>query len=88
MICRNDLYRGHSMHTDTQLAILRLARDGLDKRLIAAETKVHPAIVAQVLENGVVLVRALKKPERCECGALLVAAPCLRCQLIGSNNDT
>ena len=66
MICRNDLYRGHRIHTDTQLAILRLARDGLDKRLIAAETKVHPTLVAQVLQNGVVLVRALDKPKRCE----------------------
>jgi len=70
MIKAKDLYRGHKIDEDLQRAVLR-----------GEPTTLHRQVVAQILEIGIVLPRGLDRPKRCRCGGLIVAAPCVRCQL-------
>lgn len=78
-----DLYRRHPVSESDQRKILDLAALGLADMPIALLMNMRIGLVTAVREYGIVTASALKKPERCECGAKLVAKPCLACQLRG-----
>lgn len=65
-----DLYRGLCVDEDVQRRVLRGEVAG-----------VHPSTVAVIHDIGIVAPKGLRKPERCKCGALLIAKPCVRCQI-------
>ena len=79
----NHLYSRKGMTNDVQRFILKMHKEGREQLDISRIAKVHLKQVAAIIENGVVALRAVRGCKRCGCGALLVAEPCLRCQLVG-----
>ena len=79
----NHLYSRKGMTNDVQRFILKMHKEGREQLDISRIAKVHLKQVAAIIENGVVALRAVRGRKRCGCGALLVAEPCLRCQLVG-----
>jgi hypothetical protein len=68
-----DLYRGLHIDEETQLRVL----NGEDLGL-------HPSTVTLIRSIGLVAPKGLDRPERCKCcGARIIAAPCVRCQIEG-----
>jgi hypothetical protein len=64
-----------------QRRVLQLHREGTDPIDISRTMRIHLGQVTAIIENGVVALRAVPGRKRCGCGALLVAEPCLSCQL-------
>ena len=79
----NHLYSRKGMTNDVQRCILKMHKEGREQLDISRIAKVHLKQVEAIIENGVVALRAVRGRKRCGCGALLVAEPCLRCQLVG-----
>ena len=80
----NHLYTKRGVPNDVQRQVLELWRENKDTLEISRTTKVHLKQVEAIIENGVVALRLTRGRKRCGCGALLVAEPCLSCQLAGS----
>ena len=79
----NHLYKRTGIPNHVQREVLNLWREGKDTLEISRIVRVHLKQVVAIIENGVVTLRATRTPKRCGCGALLVAEPCLSCQLVG-----
>ena len=79
----NYLYRKKRVPNDLQRQVLKLHKDGNEPLDISRITRVHISSVNAIIENGVVALRLVRGRKRCGCGALLVAEPCLACQLAG-----
>jgi hypothetical protein len=72
---------------ETQRAILELAAVVKDVGLIARALKVNRQTVQVIVEHGVVCTRPLREPRRCGgCGAMIVIAPCLGCEMLRREN--
>ena len=67
----NYLYANKRVPNDVQRRVLQLHREGKEPLEIGRLLRVHISSVNTIIENGV------------GCGALLVAEPCLSCQLAG-----
>lgn len=80
----NYLYSKKRVPNDLQRRVLDLHREGKEPLDISRMTRVHISSINTIIENGVVALQAVRGRERCGCGALLVAEPCLRCQLVGA----
>ena len=79
----NYLYTRSGIPNDVQRRVLELHRQGGTELDIARTLRIHLSQVTAIIENGVVALRAVRGRKRCGCGALLVAEPCLSCQLVG-----
>jgi hypothetical protein len=79
----NHLYTRSGVPNDVQRRVLELHREGTDPLEIGRVLRVHISSVNTIIENGVVALRSVRGRKRCGCGALLVAEPCLSCQLAG-----
>ena len=79
----NHLYAKKRIPNDVQKLVLELHREGKEPLEIARILRMHISSVNTIIENGVVALRLTRKRKRCGCGALLVAEPCLSCQLAG-----
>ena len=77
------LYTRSGVPNDVQRRVLELHRDGKDPLEIGRLLRVHISSVNTIIENGAVALRSVRGRKRCGCGALLVAEPCLSCQLAG-----
>ena len=79
-----DLYRGHPLgiSQETQERVLEMVREGLSDMDIGRLMGIHSNRVIAIREFGLVVPLPTPKPERCKCGALLLAKPCLSCQLV------
>jgi hypothetical protein len=79
-----DLYRGHPLGitVETQERVLEMIRDGLSDMDISRLMGMHSNRVNAIREFGLIVPLPTPKPERCKCGALLLAKPCLSCQLV------
>ena len=80
----NHLYSRTGIPNHVQQEVLNLWREGKDTLEISRTVKVHLKQVEAIIENGVITLRAVRGRKRCGCGALLVAEPCLSCQLAGA----
>lgn len=78
----NHLYSRTGVPNHVQQEVLDLWREGKDTLEISRIVKVHLKQVEAIIENGIVALKSTKR-KRCGCGALLVAEPCLSCQLVG-----
>jgi hypothetical protein len=76
------IYPKSRIPSELQQLVLQLHRDGETPIEIARLTALHLKQVEAIIESGIVRLR-VTKPKRCGCGALLVAVPCLSCQLVG-----
>ena len=78
-----DLYRGHPLgiSQETQERVLEMVREGLSDMDISRLMGIHSNRVIAIREFGLIVPLPTSKPERCKCGALLLAKPCLTCQL-------
>jgi len=79
----NYLYANKRVPNDVQRRVLNLHKEGTEPIDIARTMRMHLSAVTAIIENGVVALRLTRKRKRCGCGALLVAEPCLSCQLAG-----
>ena len=79
----NYLYRNKRVPIDMQRQVLELHKEGKEPLEISRVLRVHISSVNTIIENGVVALRLIRGRKRCGCGALLVAEPCLSCQLAG-----
>ena len=79
----NYLYANKRVPIDIQRQVLELHREHKEPLEISRLLRVHISSVNTIIENGVVALRLIRKRKRCGCGALLVAEPCLSCQLVG-----
>jgi hypothetical protein len=79
----NHLYAKKRVPNDIQRRVLALHKEGKEPLEIARILRVHISSVNTIIENGVVALRLTRTRKRCGCGALLVAEPCLSCQLAG-----
>ena len=80
----NYLYANKRVSNDVQLIVLRLRREGEEPIEISRLLQIHISSVKTIIDNGVVALRSTRGRKRCGCGALLVAEPCLSCQLAGA----
>ena len=80
----NHLYSRTGIPNDVQRRVLELHRQGNEPLEISRIMRMHLSAVTAIIENGVVALRAVRGRKRCGCGALLVAEPCLSCQLVGA----
>jgi hypothetical protein len=76
------IYPKSRIPNEVQQLVLQLHREGETQFDIARITGLHLKQVEAIIEGGIVRLR-VTKPKRCGCGALLVAVPCLSCQLVG-----
>ena len=83
-VSNNHLYSRTGVPNYVQQEVLDLWREGKDTLEISRIVRVHLKQVEAIIENGVVALRAVRGRKRCGCGALLVAEPCLLCQLVGA----
>ncbi len=67
-----DLYRGHNLDCSVQRSVLSGCDCGL-----------HVHVIKQIREFGIVAPIGLDKPYRHNCGALILAVPCVACQIAG-----
>ena len=79
----NHSYTRKGVPNHVQREVLDLWREGKDTLEISRTVKVHLKQVEAIIEKGIVALKSTK-PKRCGCGALLVAEPCLSCQLVGA----
>jgi hypothetical protein len=79
----NYLYAKKRVPNDMQRLVLELHREGKEPLEIGRLLRVHISSVNTIIENGVVALQSTRGRKRCGCGALLVAEPCLSCQLAG-----
>ena len=79
----NHLYTKRGIPNDVQRRVLELHRERTDPIEISRMMRIHLSQVTAIIENGVVALRLIRGRNRCGCGALLVAEPCLSCQLAG-----
>ena len=79
----NHLYTRSGVPNHVQRQVLELWKAKKDTLEISRTTRVHLKQVEAIIENGVVALRSTRGRKRCKCGALLVAEPCLSCQLAG-----
>jgi len=77
-----DLYRSGPVPQSQQQRILELVAEGIPNEIISRIVGLPVANVESVKLYGIVAIAGLDKPERCKCGAKIVAKPCLRCQLV------
>lgn len=71
--------------TDTQRKIINWLSKGFDEYRIASLAGCDYESVCLLAIRGIVFVDALDAPERCKCGARIIAKPCLTCELRGNN---
>jgi hypothetical protein len=69
-----DLYRGLNHPENVQRAVLR-----------GEETTLHPKVVEKIKSIGIVAPKGLRAPIRCKCGGLIIAVPCVFCQITGND---
>jgi hypothetical protein len=70
-----------------QRKILDMAKRKIEPETIAWATKCFLGTVKNIIDRGVVYLQQVDEPMRCpECGGKLIAAPCLRCELLTRNN--
>ena len=79
----SQLYSKTRVSNEAQQRVLNLHREGKDPLEISRIVRMYLPQVNAIIENGVVTLRAVRGRKRCGCGALLVAEPCLACQLAG-----
>ena len=79
----NHLYSRTGIPNHLQREVLELWKAKKDTLEISRIVRVHLKQVEAIIENGIVALK-LTKRKRCQCGALLVAEPCLSCQLVGA----
>jgi len=79
----NKLYANSRVSNEAQQRVLDLHRAGKTDLEISRIMRMYLNQVTAIIENGVVALRLIRKRKRCGCGALLVAEPCLSCQLVG-----
>jgi hypothetical protein len=79
----NHLYAKKRIPNDVQRQVLELHKEGQEPFEISRTMRLHISSVNTIIENGVVALRSTRGRKRCGCGALLVAEPCLSCQLAG-----
>ena len=65
-----DLYRGHKLDCSTQREVLS-----------GCNCNLNIQVVKQIREFGIVAPIGLDKPYRHRCGALIIAVPCVACQI-------
>jgi hypothetical protein len=72
---------------EVQRQIIAWAKKGVSLGQICKSSGYYLPTVKLIIERGVVFLKETEKPVRCEeCGARLVASPCLRCELLLRNN--
>lgn len=72
---------------DVQRRILAFAKRGVALERICRYTDCFLPTVKHIIDRGVVFLTSNEDPIRChECGAKLIASPCLRCELLTRNN--
>ena len=79
----NHLYKNKRVPIDLQRRVLEMHKEGKEPGEISRLLRMHISSVNTIIENGVVALRLIRGRKRCGCGALLVAEPCLSCQLAG-----
>jgi hypothetical protein len=79
----NKLYQKSRVSNEAQQRVLDLNREGKDPLEISRIVRMYLPQVNAIIENVVVTLRSVRGRKRCGCGALLVAEPCLSCQLAG-----
>jgi hypothetical protein len=65
-----DLYRGISVAVELQQLVI----DG-------HKVDLHPSTINLIKSIGIVAPKGLDNPKRCRCGGLLIAEPCVKCQI-------